>query len=70
MNSAKAPATVRVTDGYRLAAPFVDVADELLLVWDDELDPVLEELAGTVLSTPPSTLTPGRLAEALAARAV
>jgi len=69
MNSAKAPPTVKVTDGYRLAAPFVDV-DAELLVWDAELDPVLEELAETVLSTPPSMVTPGRLAEALAARAV
>lgn len=70
MNSARAPATVRVTDGYRLAALFVDVDDELLVVWDAELDPVLEELEVTLLSTPPATVMPGKLAEALAARAV
>ena len=42
MNSASAPATVRVIDGYNVAAPAVGVTEDKVLVAEDVPDPVLD----------------------------
>ena len=56
-------------DGVSAVAAPVALAEELL-VCEPEEPLLLVPFEDTVLSAPPSTLTPGRLAEALAASAV